>query len=124
MSSIGRWVYRAAIVFLAIYTMFAQPGLPACWLEAEPCEFHMHLSKEQAESPHSHTYLIDQIQGVASAALSIMTPAATLIYLMQLSGMGLLNRPYQQAPTAGGWLAVIDPPPPRLSFSRISSTRG
>jgi hypothetical protein len=115
MSLILRGVHRGALVFWAIYMLFAQPGLPACWLEAVPCEFHIHFNEPQADTPHDHAYLIDEIMGVAPAPITFTGPAAELIFLLQLGGLLMIKKTQAARLDYARWQTLLEPPPPKLS---------
>jgi hypothetical protein len=114
MSPILRRLVRVPVLLWAIYLMFAQPGLPACWLEAVPCEFHVHFSAEQAETPHSHNYLLDQALGqTAARPLDSQMPAASLLFLLAMAGLlGWNSRPAARLP-GDDWPGLLEPPPPK-----------
>ena len=109
---------RLAILLWAVYTIFAQPGLPACWLEAVPCEFHVHFGHGHADVPHSHTYLYDLVQGQAS--LPYPFPAfdsMLLILLLALSGPAAWLMVKSENTPVAGWIFAPDPPPPKSFFA-------
>jgi hypothetical protein len=109
---------RPAILLWAIYTMFAQPGLPACWLEAVPCQFHVHFGHGHAELPHSHAYLYDLAQGQASQPNPFPAfDSMLLVLLLALSGASarLIKRSDQSG--IASWIFAPDPPPPKPAFA-------
>ncbi len=114
MSPIRRGSLRTLLLALAFYTMFAQPGLPACWLEKEPCKVHPHFSEAQAESPHSHTYLVDQALGQSTAAPNRTLPAAALVWLLLMMGLLPVRKEQAASFSAARWLALPEPPPPKF----------
>jgi hypothetical protein len=94
----------------ALYTVFAPPGLPSCWLERSACEVHPHPDGHP-ERAHSHEYLLDDMQAVGAALPARLIPAGLLIQLLQhvtvtvdLDGPGFSPRT---------WEPLFDPPPPR-----------
>ena len=108
--------FPALIVTLAFYIALAQPGMPACWLEAQPCEAHVHFDKTQAGSPHSHDYLFDLSKVQDSPGVSLLfipiSLLITLLFLVQVS------REIPNLTLGGrGWVSSPDSPPPRFSFS-------
>jgi len=74
--------FSALFIFLAILTALAPPGLCPCWLNPEVKTVHPHLSEKQAESEHSHDYLlqISQTNGIEMIP-SMITPATVWIAL-------------------------------------------
>ena len=105
---------RLGILLWAIYTIVAPPGLPACWLEAVPCEFHVHFGQEHADPPHSHAYLYDLSQGQASQPYPF--PAFDTMMLLLLLALSsavawLLKR--SDDIHIIGWAISPDPPPPK-----------
>jgi hypothetical protein len=110
------FVLRLALVLWAVCTMFAPPGLPACWLEQQPCEFHVHFSQEQAETPHTHFYLIDLAQGMAAQPLPFVhLETAWLLLLLSLSGVKLWWKNNRSSFSRCDWALIPEPPPPRHS---------
>ena len=115
------FLLQVFVVCMAAYTIFAQPGMPPCWLEKTACEIHPHFSREQEEDPHhSHLYLIDLSLGLAAYPYQI-SHAETFQFFFLLATSGF-----------SGWQGikpvVIDaqnlsippePPPPR-GFSTFS----
>ena len=91
---------RSFLYFLAFYTAIAQPGLPACWAMAEPCEVHPHFGN--AHVPHSHDYLIEMMQANAMVLLPLVALQSKLL-------ISLL----------GSWTPLVDDPPPRLAISPL-----
>jgi len=111
---------RLAILLWAFYTMFAQPGLPACWLEQQPCEYHVHFGGHQAQFPHTHFYLIDLSLGVAAQPAPLAQVSSTLLVLfLSLSGVKLWQRKNAAMLNGSGWMMDPEPPPPKLSLSFI-----
>lgn len=106
---------RIALFFLAIYSIFAQPGIPACWLMERPCEVHFHLPG-MAEVPHSHEYLFDMAR---SSGVPIL-PMATLSASQLIALLGFTNL-WQNLLTwvivSSEWIAsALIPPPKTISF--------
>jgi hypothetical protein len=98
--------------------MFAPPGLPACWLEKEPCEFHTHFSQEQAETPHTHYYLIDLTLGTSTQPVPFVNfESGLLVLLLSLSGLKLWHKETAEALRRSGWAFTPEPPPPKLFLS-------
>jgi hypothetical protein len=108
-----RLTVRILIGFLICYTALAQPGIPACWLEAHPCQIHIHFSHEQAAHPHSHDYLFDMAKADSPALPVLLIPISLLIELLfliqifQNTGIPTFNM--------RGWILLPEPPPPRFS---------
>ncbi len=116
MSPITRLTLRVFTLVWAGYTALAQPGLPACWLERHACEIHIHLSKEQAESPHSHGYLFDLASADGAPALpSLLIPVGLLLAL--LFGRLVLRELISPMPAQAIWESLLEPPPPRFLIS-------
>ncbi len=118
MSNIHTGAARVGLVLWAVYIMFAQPGLPACWLEAVPCAFHVHFGHGHAEAPHSHAYLIDISQGQGSQPYP--HPAADsmlLVLLLALSGATARLKQARHVYCPAGWAFAPEPPPPRFPLS-------
>ncbi len=116
MSLLSRFAFRILMILWAGYTALAQPGLPACWLEAEACEVHPHFGPYQATHPHSHGYLLDQAKASAAQGLPhLLAPVSLLIEILFLSR---LLRPVASLPVvAGAWAPLPEPPPPRIPSS-------
>ncbi len=116
MSGLPRFLSRLFILAWAGYTALAQPGVPACWLEAHPCEVHIHFSQHQAETPHSHGYLLDLAgaQGAPGLANPV-TPIGLLIGLL-FSSQVLRELAFPSL-AAFLWKSPPEPPPPRCAFS-------
>jgi len=109
---------RLALALWAFYTMLAPPGLPACWLEKEPCEYHTHFSQQEAETPHSHYYLIDlALATAAQPAPVVHFESSLLVVLLSLSGVKLWQKKTSQTLRLAGWALVPEPPPPKLNPS-------
>ena len=102
---------RTFILWLAVYTLFAQPHLPACWLMNHPCEVHPHPDHNE-NLPHSHEYLLDLLDGVPADARPETLGASAL--LLALLGTSSLRNLF---PELISWKhsRVISPesPPPR-----------
>ncbi len=104
------------MVLWAGYTALAQPGLPPCWLEAQACKIHPHISQQHSESNHTHDYLFDLAKAVAALGLPIVwVPASVLIYLLFLSPFIKID--IDRILDKREWVNSPEPPPPRLSFS-------
>jgi hypothetical protein len=117
MMTIRRVIIRFFLFTWAFYTAFAQPGLPACWLEAKACQVHVHFSQEQAETPHDHGYLVGLASGMAAAAVpQVMIPAGLLVALLAVAGAVLLKKLNESTDRELRWLYVPEPPPPKNSF--------
>jgi hypothetical protein len=115
MSPIHSGRIRLVLMALAFYTMFAQPGLPACWMEQQPCKFHPHFSDAQAESPHDHNFLFDQVLGQAApASLSLLLPAAALLWMLMMMGLLPFRKESPDYFSVARWLALPEPPPPKF----------
>ncbi len=97
-------------LFWAIYTMFAQPGLPPCWLERKACEVHPHPDGHP-ERPHSHGYLFEDMQAAGAAIPQTITPAHMILRLLQQ--VHITWKLHQPAFSISTWSAMADPPPPR-----------
>jgi hypothetical protein len=97
--------------------MVAPPGLPACWLEKEPCEFHTHFSQEQAETPHTHYYLIDLTLGTAAQPVPFVHfESELLVVFLSLSGVKFWQKKDSQSLRRISWAYAPEPPPPRLTL--------
>jgi hypothetical protein len=116
MSPIARLTLRVFTLVWAGYTALAQPGIPACWLERHACEIHMHFSKEQADSPHSHGYLFDLASAEGASALpTLLIPVGLLLAL--LFGSLVLRELVSPTPAQALWESLVESPPPRLAIS-------
>jgi hypothetical protein len=116
MSPIARLTIRVFTLVWAGYTVLAQPGIPACWLERHACEIHIHLSEEQAKNPHTHGYLFDLASADGAPALpSLLIPLNLLLAL--LFGRLVLRELISPMPAHTLWEAYLDPPPPRFPIS-------
>jgi hypothetical protein len=104
------------ILFWAGYTALAQPGVPPCWLEKQPCQVHIHFSKAQESHPHTHEYLFDLTRATGAQALAtVLLPAGLLIELLMASFIfRKLHRPLL---VKHSWAALPVPPPPRDCLS-------
>jgi hypothetical protein len=104
----------ALLIFLACYTALAQPGLPPCWLEAEPCAHHHHVS-QKPHSEHDHDYL--RLQALSQTSVVILTSlvAASLLIVI-LGWTGITRIIGSVILTSKSWGLVPDPPPPRFSL--------
>jgi len=118
MSVMRPFIVRLALALWAIFTIFAPPGLPACWLEKVPCEFHTHFSEEQAETPHTHYYLIDLTEGTAVQPQPLVhLDAALLVIALSMSGAKIWQKNSRFAFERCEWALIPEPPPPRLTAS-------
>jgi hypothetical protein len=104
--------YRLILLAWASYTALAQPGIPACWLEKHACEIHIHLSQQQAESPHTHSYLFDLANADGAAALASIFIPLNILFLLMFSTP--ITRCFA-LPLSGEspWASQLEPPPPR-----------
>jgi hypothetical protein len=102
--------FRWLIIFWALFTFFAQPGTPACWLEKTACEAHPHPDGHP-ERPHSHQYLFDDTQSTSSTVPQRTIPAWQ--YLKMLRENSIARQLHQPAITLHGWEVSFEPPPPR-----------
>lgn len=103
------------LLLLVVVTALAPPGLPACWLELEPCTLHPHPA-HHPDVPHSHEYLLEDVQAVPAAAVpSVVIPAYLLIALLGQSSVWFKDR--RVITLCSGWKCLVDPPPPRLFHS-------
>jgi hypothetical protein len=117
MSALPRALFnRVFLLVWAGYIALAQPGVPACWLEAHACEFHVHFSQHHAETPHSHSYLFDLANAQGAPGLSpLLIPVGLLIALLfnsrffRMFGMPVLAE--------SSWKFLGEPPPPRFLHS-------
>jgi hypothetical protein len=109
--------FRLVIIIMAGYTALAQPGIPACWIEVNPCEIHPHFSRQHLENPHSHEYLYDLAKtNVVQVLPIILIPLSLLIEI--LSGTLLLPIAANSLESQLKWISLLKPPPPRvLPFS-------
>jgi hypothetical protein len=100
-------------------TMIAPPGIPACWLESEPCEVHVHFSHEQAETPHTHYFLIDLTLATASQPYPFPTFESLLfVLLLALSGLLSWQKRNSDPFNRKGWnFPPAAPPPKPLHFA-------
>ncbi len=102
---------RAVLFILASYAMFAQPGLPACWLMQTPCAVHFHLPG-MAEVPHSHDYLFDFVRANTAPALPQVVLSAGQ-WVAFLSLVAVWRAPAASAVFPSGWVPKAQYPPPR-----------
>jgi hypothetical protein len=116
MSINSRWSVRLVLGLLAVFLSLAQPGLPACWLQAQSCRVHPHFSAEQERMPHSHDYLFDL--SITTGAPALPVPVIPVTLLIALLALGLLL-PWHSNRTllAEGWAKRLEPPPPRGALS-------
>ncbi len=116
MNPLIRGGYRLFILVWAGYTMLAQPGIPACWLEKHACEIHIHLSQRQAEHPHSHGYLFDLANADGASALPSVIIPLSLLFLL-LFGMRIMRAISLPLTGETAWVSRLEPPPPRALLS-------
>jgi hypothetical protein len=104
---------RLLIFFMILYSAFAQPGLPPCWLMAESCSVHPHPGGHP-ELPHDHGYLFDLGQANSDGiAPALPVPARLLIAAAYAASLLLLLA--DEYIFSSGWVTPPDSPPPRLS---------
>jgi hypothetical protein len=116
MSRFSRVFATGFLLFLAGYTMLAQPGIPSCWLEKRTCEAHPHFNKHHAETPHSHDYLFELVQSLDAPDLSsILIPVSLLI--AALFSIKIFRDLASSVLIGMVWFFSIDPPPPRRLLS-------
>ncbi len=117
MSLFWRFTIRLLLVGWAASVSLAQPGLPACWLEVNACETHIHFNKHHAETPHSHEYLFDLTNVTSAQALpNLLLPIfllARLLFSNNLLLPGSRNTYLYQRM----WGFKPDPHPPRPCLS-------
>jgi hypothetical protein len=101
---------RWFVILWAVYTIFAQPGLPSCWLERIACESHPHPDGHP-ERPHSHQYLFDDMQAAGAAIPEQVVPAQLILSLLQQ--INITWNLHQPTFSIHAWSAATDPPPPR-----------
>ena len=116
MSFNRRVTIRLFLLLWAGYLTLAQPGLPACWLEARPCEYHIHLGRQQVGSAHSHNYLFDLANASAAQALAI-SPVPVNLLIEMLFLISLFRGSTSAVLRELNWIAPPFPPPPRAGFS-------
>ncbi len=110
----ARAFFRLSLLVWAGIIIIAPPGIPACWLESEPCAIHVHFSQEQAETPHTHYYLIDLT--LATAAEPYPFPIfETFFLILMLSLSGLLSWQNRNSDSTNGkgWYFSPESPPPK-----------
>jgi hypothetical protein len=91
----------------------AQPGLPACWLEARACELHPHFSQYHAETAHSHDYLFELATAQVSQGLPVLLVPLSLL-LAELFRAGILKEISDPAFFERFWKYPVETPPPRF----------
>jgi hypothetical protein len=112
--------YQILLIIWALYMILAQPGLPACWLEARSCAAHTHFSKEQEETPHSHEYLFDLAQGQADAVPPPVIHGRLLVLMLALaSGRVCFKILWPVAFGTGQSITPDAPPPKTLLFPSL-----
>jgi len=105
----------AILLFLAFYTTLAQPGLPACWLQADPCANHPHFNRNPY-AEHDHEYLRLQALSLANVVLpTSLVPASLLIQFLGWTNITRMTT--RLILSSKSWGLPPDPPPPRASFS-------
>lgn len=113
----ARWTAAkwTLILWVAIVAL-APPGLPSCWLAADPCRVHPHFSPEHALLPHTHDFLFDLALTSPPPALpGVITPIGLLLLLLS---MNRILRPLsEESLNLQGWLTPPEPPPPRSPAS-------
>ena len=102
---------RISLFFLAFYTIFAQPGIPACWLMQKACGFHTHLAG-MADRPHTHEYLFDMASAMNAIALpQVFFSASLLVMLMSL--INLWRGLHSHVIAWSDFTLTVQLPPPR-----------
>jgi len=116
---------QPVILMWVMLTTFAPPGLPSCWIERVPCEIHTHFNEHQAQSPHSHFYLIDLSLGLASQPYPFLSVSATIfISLLAASGAKVRRGIILHFFSNLRWKAAPEPPPPKtFLFSMLPGPR-
>jgi hypothetical protein len=106
---------RIALILWAVYIIAAPPGLPVCWLERVPCEFHTHFGPHDEAVPHTHFYLLELTLGMASQPYPfVFLTSSILVLLLSMSGVKIRRTGRPAALQPGGWEAVPEPPPPKF----------
>ena len=113
MSGIFRRLYPSTIILWACYMALAQPGLPACWLEARACQNHTHFSESHGQSDHSHDFLLDLAKTQASHGLPGLSVPVSLL-LAVLFSTRILRAASVPLLFEFSWKVLLDPPPPRI----------
>lgn len=99
-------------LFLAGFTMVAQPGLCSCWLLEDVATNHPHPDGHP-ERPHSHDYLFEMfVSGLVAPPPQTLIPAGLLVAHLASQGLHRPAATLSRAP-AIGWQPAIEPPPPR-----------
>lgn len=107
------------LIIFAIFIALTPPGLCPCWLNPHVDSYHIHLSKEHAESEHSHDYLFQLSQTTHPIVAPLpITPVSLWIYLLAVSGVWRVLAHV----LSGGqkWQATPPLPPPRPIVSLCS----
>jgi hypothetical protein len=105
---------RLFVFYLIVYSVFAQPGLPPCWLMAHSCSIHPHPGGHP-EIPHSHNFLSDLAQAYTDGvAPALPVPIRLLIASIYMTLLFFLNQNERLIGT--GWVSSPEPPPPRFSL--------
>jgi len=105
-------VTRLVILPLAIYTLFAQPGLPACWLMRESCEAHPHPFQD-AHQPHTHDYLFETAASSGLPTLPSLLPPVEEVLAALIAGLITLCLS-SEIITQKPWSPVRLFPPPKF----------
>jgi hypothetical protein len=103
-------------LFLMGLIVVMPPGICPCWLNSHVETYHIHLSKEHAESEHSHNYLYQLSQSTFTATMPLpMTPASLWLALLSAGSLWWLLAHV----LAGGhsWKAAPPLPPPKTILS-------
>jgi len=112
MSFIQRWRSTAFFTLWALYIALTPPGLPPCWLQADPCREHIHFSAAHARSPHSHDYLFDQTSSEPVPLQAVvLLPASVLLAV--LFNVQIFLPFVESGPFSRGWQQPVEPPPPK-----------
>jgi hypothetical protein len=120
MSVLTRALYRGLILAWAGYTALAQPGIPACWMEASACEAHVHFNHHQAETPHSHDYLVDLASGQGVPGVAALLIPVNLLLDLIFGGL-VLRAMLAPVLVIFVWNDHPEPPPPHAGVAAPSS---
>jgi hypothetical protein len=113
---------RVLVGLWLCYTALAQPGLPACWLQAKACQIHPHFTGEHAGGPHTHDYLFDLTKTIASSGLAVVLIPISLLIGIMLANLLHFITAYPPL-IKRSWIALLEPPPPRLAISSATAPR-
>ena len=116
MKGIERWIVHCIVFLFAGYLALAQPGLPACWLQANACASHPHFSKHHEQIPHTHDYLKDMTQATIAGGIPVVLIPVILL-IRHLCQTLLVQHKNQAAIHEREWNIPPDYPPPRVSIS-------